>query len=292
MAFENFFTTPGNVSDNHFFDEGPKIVYRHQRINGVIVHSSSIDTTDVDPYRQGVELTHIKHFDAGVVKIHAGEQGHILRKNRLGMDKNFRTEPVFTEVDYFDAVGFIRAQEAGNVLLGGIITFPIVTGDNDQLENYVYDGVIEPFPIREVISFFSIEAPFQARGVKGCAMVGNSDSTAASDQVLTVDYFEPDKEQIAYLDRVDMIGISGSAIPLNGFFLPEKSTCKPFIDARHPRNVPTSSSYSNTLISALSLMSGSTDNYVPYNKKSAPAGSLYDNNPVGTDSISFGGMTY
>lgn len=293
MSYEDFFRPPGDVRDPNFFDEGPRIPGNKQGTVSDLARSGSIDTTAVNPYRQGVEITRLKYFDAGLVKIHAGEPGHVLRKNRFGMDKNFRTDPTFQELDYFNPVTFLRAQELGSPLFDKIFTFPIITGDNDQSENFVLDGIIEPFPIREVASFFSIEAPFQSRTVKAALMGGNSDTTTASDQVLTVDYFEPEKQQIAYLDLVDLIGPSGSAPqPLNGFFEFNKSTRRPFDDARLPRNIPISTTYDSTMIAALSVLNGSTDNYVSFKQKSNAAGSYYDNTPAGTDSIAFGGMTH
>ena len=293
MSFEDFFRS-NEIEDTIFFDEGPRLPKNKPNISsGLFVNSSSIDTTDVDPYRQGVEITQIKHWDAGIVKIHAGEPGHRLRKNRFGMDRNFRPETTFEELDYFNPVTFIRAQQLVEPLLFNIITFPIITGANDQLENYVYDGVIEPFPIREVASFFSIEIPFQSRTVRGTLMGGNSDQTWSSDRILTVDYFEPDKHQIEYVDMVDLIGPSGSSPqPLNGYFRFDKSTRRPFDDSRFPRNTSLSTNYPSGMDAALSLMTGSTDNYVSFKQRSSVSGFQYENTPVGTDSIVFGGLTY
>ncbi len=89
-----------------------------------------------------------------------------------------------------------------------------------------------------------------------------------------------------------MIGPSGSVQPLNGFFIFDTSHRRPFDDTRYIRNTLPSSSYDSTLNAALSLMSGSTDNYVSFKQKSGVAGAYYDNTPAGTDSIAFGGMTY
>lgn len=267
-----------------FFDEGPRVLPPKE----LIVNSSSIDTSAFDSYRQGVEITQMKYYDAGLVKILAGEPGHVLRKNRFGMDKNFRPEATFEELDYFNPVFFLKAQALAEPLLLNIITFPIITGDNDQIENYIFDGIIEPFPIREVASFFSIEVPFISRTIRGSVMGGNSDQTWASDRILTVDYFEPEKEQIEYLDLVDII----DGHPLNGFFRFAKSSNRPFDDSRYPRNLPLSTNYPSGMNAALSLMTGSTDNYISFKQRSATSGFTYGNTSIGTDSLSFGGMTY
>jgi len=272
-------------SESLWFDEGPKLHVAAVRAT----NTSSISTTEIDAYRQGVELTQQKHYDAGICKIHAGTPGHVLLKNQFGMDKNFMQNPSFEELDYFDPVFYIRAQHSESPLLFDVITFPIITGDNDQLENYYFNGIIEPFPIREVASFFSTEVPFAARSIRGSFISGNEDITRASEQILTVDVFEPTNEQVNYLDLVDMIG---GTIPMNGFFRYDKSSLTPFTDARYIRNEQIATTYSSELNSALSVMTGSTDNYINFKQKSSTSGWVYNNTPIGTDSLAFGGMTY
>lgn len=285
MASTDFFRSSYH-EETSFFDEGPVVRYSV----GVAQNTSSIDTSQIDAYRQGVEITQMKHFDAGIVKIHAGEPGHMLRRNRFGMDRNYRTEPVFEELDYFQSELFLRAQELDSPLLWNILTFPIITSDNDQIENYVFDGVIEPLTIRSRASFFSIDVPFEAHDVRGALMGGNTDSTGASDQVLTI-YVRNSStmsEMLPYLDLVDLIG---GRFPLNGYFQHEKSHIKPFADIRYPRNVSLQS-YDASLESALSLMTGSTDSYIRFDERSATSGWDFDSNLIGTDSLAFGGMTY
>lgn len=311
MASLDFFRNVHNA-DPDFFDEGPEPSPKPIVITGVFINTSSIDTSEIDAYRQGVELTQQKHFDAGLAKISAGEPGHILRRNRYGMDKNFRNEPVFEELDYFKPVDFLLAQDALSPLQFNIITFPIITSDNDQLENYVFDGVIEPFTIRAKASFFSIDVPFEAHEVKGALMAGNTDSTWASDQVLTV-YRTDLRPHVAFLDQYadtvpfpgeDVLSgtlattsgsLTGSQHPAvaYGFFHYDKPLLGPFEDIRYVRNVVTASAYGLDMIRALDLMSGATDNYVPIGHRSATSGWDYDTNSgVGTDSLTFGGMVY
>lgn len=278
-----------NTIDNtSFFDETPAKVKIKTTASTL---TSSIDTSEIDAYRQGVELTQFKHYDAGIAKIWAGEPGHVLRKNRFGMDRNFRTAPAFEELDYFSPVTFLLAQDKESTLWFNIITFPIITSDNDQVENFIFDGIIEPFSIRPRASFFSFDVPFEAHEVKGAVMGGNTDSTWASDQIETI-YTNDFKHQIPYLDMIDMID---GRYPLPGFFTHDKSTRTPFADSRYPNNVPISTTNTTATKAALSLMSGSTDNYIAsvLQKRSATCGWDYDNNVnIGTDSIVYGGKTY
>lgn len=285
MAYLNFFRD-SQVKDPSFFDEGPRIV---ATVSTTSTNTSSIDTSAIDAYRQGVELTQIKHFDAGIVKIHAGEPGHQLRRNRFGMDRNFRNDQRFEELDYFNPATFLKTQELLEPLLYNIITFPIITSDNDQIENYIFDGVMEPLTIRSRASFFSIDIPFEAHEVKGAVMGGNTDQSLGSDVIVTVRNNTSTRSNVPFLDMIDMMG----SIPMNGYFMYSKSVIAPFVDVRYSRNVITSSNYDTSMIGAVSLMSGSTDNYIGINKVSSTTGWDYDSNVmIGTDSLAFGGMGY
>jgi hypothetical protein len=291
MSNERFFRN-SSIPETSFFDEGPRIPETKVRTitTASFINSSSIDTSEIDAYRQGVELTQQKHFDKGIVKIHAGEPGHVLAKNRYGMDKNFRHEPWFEELTLFNPVEFLKAQEIDSPLYWNIITFPIITGDNDQIENYWTDGIIEAMPIREVASFFSIDAPFQARDVRAGLMSGNEDQTKATEQVLTVDTFDPTEQFIPYLDLVDLID---GQYPTTTFFQYRKSTLDPFVDRRNIASMPALNDQDDEMKAALSAMTGSFENYVDENERSATSGWVYDNNASpGTDSVTFGGQVY
>ena len=251
--------------------------------------SGTIDTTAIDAYTQGVEMTRQRQYDAGLVKVWSGNPGHVLLNNRFGMDKNYFPDPGFAEMDLFNPVSYLRAQAEVNEFFLQRLTYPIITGDNDQLDNVNYHGVIEPLAIREQVSFFSIETPQPFHSVHGSLAGGNINQTNTSDRVLTVDYFDPMKQIVGYLDMVDMFG----STPLNGFFQHRFSTIAPFIDQRLVRNTLASAAESSSELSAMSLMTGSTDNYVRYNQRSARCGWDYDSTTtIGTDSLAFGGMTH
>jgi len=278
----NFFRSPG-IQDPDFFDEGPKITIKVSGSKG------GMDTSMIDAFRQGVELTQQKHFDAGMAKIHAGEPGHVLRKNNFGENKNFFPDPRYADIDLFNPIVFLTAQEHNSYLTHDIFTFPIVTGDSSQVESYNTDGVIEPLTVRATAAFYSMDAPFESHSIKGELMGGNADQSLSSDQVVTVDYFDPASQIVPYLDDVDMLGTMGVS---TGFFHYDKIYTKPFDDSRYPRNV-ISSSRGEDMDIALSLMSGSTDNYVSFKQRSQTAGWDYDTTTaIGTDSIAFGGMTH
>lgn len=301
MASLDFFRNVHH-EDPSFFDEGPPVTaFTPTFASGTFHNTSSIKTVEIDGYRQGVELTQQKHFDAGIAKIHAGEPGHVLRRNSFGMSKNFRNDPRFEELDYFKPVRFLQVQDSESPLVSSVITFPIITSDNDQIENFLFDGIIEPFTIRARASFFSIDVPFCAHEVKGAVMGGNTDSSWTSDRVQTV-YLHDLKQNLPFLDQyADAVAFAeqgmgqGHVSSIVGFFHVDKSPSAPFQDTRFPRNAALSTNYDPTMDAALSLMTGSTEGYInlAVGKRSATSGWDYDTNSgVGTDSLAFGGMVY
>lgn len=262
----------------NFFDEGPKV--NRQPLTGSIINSGSIDTSLFDGYRQGVELTHIKYWDAGMVKIHAGEPGHVRRRTRYGIGKKWRADiNEFAEIDAFDPVTYIKDPD--------VLTYPIVIKDNEDLS---MDGIIEPFDIRPEATFMSINVPFEPHTFYGTIEAGNTDPTRASDRILTVDYWSPTKEVPAYIDAVDMF----AGQPGTGFFNNEQVTIDPWVDQKLTRGVPIPDTYEDDMVSALDgFLSASWDSHVRFNQKSATAGWTYDSvQGIGTDSIAFGGRTY
>jgi hypothetical protein len=273
------------------FDEGPLIIQRSIGIN-----SSSISTKEIDKYRQGVEITQEK-YTTGLVKISAGTSGHIIRPKAYGInDLDIISENSYIEIDYFNPKEYIEAQEPGKTLKK-VITFPIITSDENQAENYSFNGIIEPLSIRPVASFFSIEFPFESHAVRGALMNGNSDSRfASSEQVLSVDYFGEFNKEKYYLDAFQTVA-SGSGVPLTtiGYVSENYSHVKPFDDNKiYLKSLGIKKeTHGSDMVEVFLKMTGSTGNYVAPDKKSATTGFIYDNiGAAGIDSIAFGGMTY
>lgn len=308
-----------DASNKTAFDEGPLFIDRSIGIN-----SSSISTADIDAFRQGVEITQEKHT-VGLYKISAGTPGHIIRPVSYGVNElDIISTSSFVEIDYFNPVAYLSAMEPGSTLLN-VITFPIITSDNNQLENYLLNGVIEPLSIRPIASFYSIEFPIEAKAFRAALQGGNEDLRRfSSDQVLTVDYV-PSKlvpEKIlasgsltsslpanrAYENRAWFLDSSKTSlttsslatsadIPLidDGHVNPDLNVLTPFDDLTiYLRKLGiTAATHGDDMVAVFAVMTGSTGNYVPPGKKSGTAGFAYDNiASIGTDSIAFGGMTY
>lgn len=305
VAYQNLFG-PRLVAETSFFDEGPLLHPRSADVNSNI--TGALNTSAVDPYTQGVEITRMRQWDAGVAKIWSGEPQHRLLKNHYGDTPNFLDVSSFQEKDYFNPVTFLIAQQQNSPLFSNIITFPIITGNNTQLENYNFNGVIEPLTIRTRASFFSIETPFESHEVKGAVMSGNPDSVSSSDVVLSVDWVDVKNVILPYIDlSPDAVTIFTASV--SGYFHVAHAVQAPFADIKYPRNtqLPVTSSVSihtngnsggwggrgSDMDAYLGLMTGSTDNYIRFNKRSAVSGWVYDSVAgVGTDSLAFGGMTY
>jgi hypothetical protein len=327
-AFQPLFS-PQPLHDTLYFDEGPRLANHKTYVTSSA--SGSMDTSAVDAFVQGVEITRQAQYDAGLAKIWSGDAGHVLKPCVFGQDKNFFPDPGFADLELFNPVALLRAEESLSPLYYNILTYPIITGDNDQAENFNFNGIIEPLTIRPIVAFFSIEAPFEAHTVRGAFGNGNIDQINGGDVVETISNFEPTQQIVGYLDMVDIINAevvqtgswasgswtggvpnSGSYVgsgdytpsfvqkgtPLTGFFRYEFTARLPFADERHVRNTehpeePVDIDDPQSMVAALSLMTGSTDNYIRYNQRSAPCGWYYDNNGhLGTDSIAFGGMIY
>jgi hypothetical protein len=252
-------------------------------------------SSSMDSYRNGIDIREDKHWTAGVAKISAGTPGHLFTSTLFGVTDTSLVDPdKYYEIDVFDPVGFV--ESGGDPAK---IAFPIVTSDSNEVENYILNGIIEPFPIRSVISNFSINFPFEPHSTRGEYSSGNSSTAMSTDQVLSVDYYTPQiPDNSPYLDAVDHIGLytdqnTGVTIgPAIGYFTQDKNVVPAFEDAVHPRGESPSPTYGVDLINALVAMAPGGTTYVTGKQKSGTAGFVYENSPAGTDSIAFGGLLY
>jgi hypothetical protein len=312
VFIKNFYSSIQQYSklEERAFDEGPRIYDTSIGIN-----SSSIATNEIDQYRQGVEITQ-ETYTLGMVKISAGTPGHFVKPVCYGInDLDIISTGSFIEIENFNPVAYLYLQQPG-LELKRAITFPIITADSNQAENYNLNGIIEPLSIRPVISFFSIEFPFESHAFRGSMMAGNLDPWKfSSDRILTVDYV-PKKlipiktltsdtietrgfiNEEFYLDAFEVIR-SGSSVAQQsvGYVSDRVNDFDSFVDSDSRDYLTllgiTESTHGADMVAVFKLMTGSTGNYVPPGKKSATTGFVYDNiGYAGTDSIAFGGLTY
>ena len=319
IYFKNFYSSIQQLSDisSIAFDEGPLL-----NVAAVGINSSSINTSEIDAFRQGVEITQNKHAYSGLFKISAGTPGHIIKPVCIGAndDITIASSKYYLEVDVYDPVSYLEASET--------VKESTYATEEDFLEKRsIYNGVIEPLTIRSSENFLSTELPYEMRSVKGEYSAGNTDQfTLSNDEILTIDYvpkklvtnYRGDRlfENKAYfVDRFSTSNLSpGSAIlnkpaeqatTTNGnikYYMTdltgsnyEFNSVQPFDDAKTYLLTAgiTLTTHGSDMVAAFNTMTGSTGNYVPPGKKSATTGFVYDNiGYAGTDSIAFGGMTY
>lgn len=243
--------------------------------------SSTIDTSNIDQYRQGIEIVTQKFFDKGICKIHAGEPGHLLNKSYVGIDKSFRQEIIgFSEIDTLNPKTFINDNDYMN---------NVVISDAN-LTLYDVNGIIEPLDIRTII----LNHISDEHNIKG-----NIDSNAQVDvnnkssQILSCDYFQVENNFNYFIDSGDI----GPQLYQNVVVNDQTNNIEPFFDQKLIKDMPQlyDDSIGSALCKNLNITSSyqTTDNYIQYNKISMCTGFLYDSvQGLGTDSIVFGGLTY
>jgi hypothetical protein len=319
---------------NPGFDEGPAPVIPQKLLVNSTATSGSHDTTAIDAYLQGVELTQLKRHDAGFAKIWSGEAGHQMLVTWHGETGPSITDP-FTddETAYFtDPTAIIRNNPLFPVLLFPIQAAPentppartlryktthsprpkgglAVYRTSQDNSGVTFNGAIEPLVVRLQPSFYSNDVPINPHIVGGFVGCGNVDVVGSTDQVVTVDYYDTSKHQPPFTDNEYAINqthfqsVSGSMTPLTSSVATlsdravvhkaSRALLGAFIDKRYVRNVLPDPFEDASMTNVLSLMTGSTDNYVRFDQRSATCGWSFDNNTaVGTDSLAFGGMTH
>lgn len=261
--------------------------------------STNIDTTvtaSIDAYKHGIEILQEKQWAAGLVKISAGTPGHLFDSMRYGLPKlDIIPSDEFVEIETFNPIKFV--ETGGDYKL---FTYPIVTSDRNLAENLILDGVIEPFPIRPVISNFSLNVPFEPRATRGTFESGNQNKLFSSDQIVSFDYIQPPKgNRTAFLEAsvpVMEVITTGTASLLVGsridYFNLDENYIDSFVDYVPPRGHTPSSTYSSDMLNLINKMPSRETTYLSEKQVSFSCGFTYDNNELGTDSIAYGGLLY
>lgn len=286
MKFPDLFFRDPSTLPGDAFDEGPVIVHKPT------IFTSSIDTSAIDKFRQGVEITQLKHFDAGsFVKIHSGDPGHILKRTTYGESVAFVRSEVF--VDRFDLAPELLLSASIIKNSRDFSTVPMTSApaparSSDFYENFLHDGAFDPLGASSRNDRFSPTAPAPGEGVRGALQSGNEASEIDGASDITVSIFQLNTMRTAFDDAM--------AIAMR-WPLEHRGTTAvsvPYIDQqRTDANVVSSSVARNaSMVTALLMMSSSTQNYVQVGFKSACCGWDYDGTMLGADSIAFGGLTY
>jgi len=263
--------------------------------------SGYLTSASLDKFRQGTEIKNLNQWSAGFYKILAGTPGHIIKSVCFGTneDNNNTDNQFFQELNLFNPIEFINVQ-GSDKLIENVITFPIVTSDANQRENYILNGIIEPFPIRPIISHFSIFFPTEPQGIK--ANFSNSDplQKKQSDLVSNVHEFLPNHQNSEpFLDAGEALTMSndtgdstvevGPSLP---YFMTDANYLEPFADKVYARGdiFESTRAYDSDLLAAIQNLPKLGASYLRQNEFSSGTGFTYNNSVQGIDSIAYGGI--
>lgn len=285
---KDFFDSTHSNSTS-FFDDAPA-----GRVRSDAVANSAMSAS-VDAFRQGVEISSMKHFVAGIVKIHGGEPGHVYKQFNIGVNNKDDHTP-YVEIDGFSYRSQPFPREISIPAFDSITTMPSSSVTIVQKRSTSFDGVIDPLSIREQQPRSRVEGRTVLVGVSAALQSGNIDESGASDSVETVydtlQRVDPYVEDYSSFYTIENDGTQHASTTFKSGYV-EGSSIASFTDARYVRN-DTNTTQDAELMAAMSNMTGSTDIYVSsaLSKKSASCGWSFDTCFVGTDSITYGGRTY
>lgn len=261
---------------------------------------SGIVSSSIDEYRQGTEISLVKHLVEGTYKLTAGTAGHLIDPKSIGIGESndLTGNEFFQELSLFNPVEFISLQT--DKPIEEIITFPIVTKNVDQRENYILNGVIEPFPIRAVISYFSINFPFEPHGVSANFGNGNPYLRSSSDETESIYDFQPLRaNKKPFLDGgepLTMQNDEGTETVEVGPNLPyidtDQNVIVPYDDTLYTRGdiLQSTRPYESDLLSVIKRMEPEGMSYLMQDQLSGKTGFVYNNSIQGVDSIAYGGL--
>ncbi len=222
------------------------------------VVNQSTDTTPFDAFRQGVELTHHKHYALGMLKIHAGFQetagSHTVPTLVYGQTQL----TLLDELYHRDVVPLEPKDYVGLVLPSGSVVF---NGSVDlDVDPSVTDGVIEALDIRRVVSLRQNPRDSEHR-LCGATTDGNELNRDSADNVV----FVAIRKDLNYSARpmIDVVnaytGLTTSGASLSSV----DSRAAPFVDLYPPRGVQTSTRMENDMVVALNAAAPGSVNLRP-----------------------------
>jgi len=162
-----------------------------------------------------------------------------------------------------------------------------------QTSNELNDGAIEPLIIRKKIDHTSIEGPFFSHDIR--ASLGGLENSFRRSMVFVYgrDLDEPAEGTAPFLDSVEVFGATGSfgGVDLPGAFSTDFGKISPYVDYLNDRDKEYTTNGVSSIISTVMILSASfEDADIRTYDKMAPSGFVYDNCPIGIDSIAYGGL--
>ena len=220
--------------------------------------NQNTSTVELDAYRQGVELTQSKHYAQGMVKIHAGYNGqtgdHTVPQFVYGQTQKSFTDDVF----YRDVVPIEPSAYVNES--ASLTEFVVDRGTDLDVSVDIFDGVMEPFHIRDVVA---LRREFKAYERKLCAALGegNVKNREGSDVFFSiVKHKEKKVGAFAMVDVVDTIASLVIVVDSDSVDSRERG---PFIEDYTKKGTFSSTRMESDIQVALSAMEPGTENMLP-----------------------------
>ena len=269
------------------FIEAPFVRTVPQPVSGGI---GMISTTgdDMNYLRQGVSIRTQAQLYSGMMPKFFPEYQRTPNgegeSTVYGQPAEFRPSVPYCDLQKFNAVIFMEDDHRTEV-------YPQILRNVSLLNPYQLDGAIEPLTIREAVSMMSIEGSDLAHSIKVNMSAGNPGSPTI---VQIYDYRVILKTK-PFIDFPEYMGSTAqTAITKPGIISGEEPIIQPFVDTTFMYRLESDSSFreGNPWEEGNPLMesSASFDVMLRSNQVSAAAGFIYENNPLGTDSLAFGGL--
>jgi hypothetical protein len=217
-------------------------------------------TSEFDQYRQGVELTQTKHYAQGMVKIHAGYNGqdgnHTIPQLAYGQSQNTMLDEVYHR-------DVIAMEPATYVSLGLSLTNVVIDKGVDLDVNVnVFDGVIEPFAIRDMIA---LRRDFKSVEHKVCAALGEGNVKDRDNTDMFVEIVRFDDLYVGHSAMNDNVNTTGGLVTVVESGSTSTRRASPFKENYPPKGLIMSTRMESDLVYALSRMGPATENSVPDN---------------------------
>jgi hypothetical protein len=245
----------------------------------------SVDTSHVDPYRQGTEIRNQHQYLAGPYKVLSGERGHMVTQQPIGQG-TWRVPATITwnDTNRFDPIAFITTP----AMLAPSLSY----ADDEPATPQLYDGLLDPITIvTTTLPYGSVVV--ELRVFDGAIMDGNvRQDRAASDAVVTVGEFAQKNAGVAFVDSFDgdvdaQRDISDADV---GPFFDSDNACYELFNREFwPHDAPVGAD-AEVIVNIVTLTTRG-DPYVQSWQRSATAGFQFTS-ALGTDSVAFGDMVH
>jgi hypothetical protein len=228
---------------------------------------NGLDTSEIDQYRQGIELVTDTHFYLGIYKIRGLEKNHELKQTTFGDSSiELSNASYFTDTHQF-------------IVKNGIDGF----NDLEKINYHNFDGVIEPLFIRKKTPLYLTDYEDTIHDTKGVIGESNSFYNDTCNMIVLVEKTKENNVYPPFTDTTNMSMLLTNSVQAN-------TVVNPYDDSRMKNKISIPSMYEIT--SSLFLMNpvdyGNNNNEGEKNYSYGFTNDIYTNR----DSIAYMGLYY